>query len=245
MSLTFGISSKRRPTLIFANFIFNRYKENKTGRIVWRCQHFQKHGCRSQIITHENQIMDDSRLQHTHPASSSLNIIQKHGNGACDTDAQKVEKKQDKRSSTKFGGDLRVPRELKRFYDELSPLPKESSPPSFNKSWKVNHEMGNFDDALSPPTSLEDSEDTSIDEHCQPGRRVPYTSSGKNEDFIAQYNDAVKSLAKFCKNVKSNERRSTTDDEDDSVRYTIKTVSKCQSKQSRGGKHLRGKWICY
>ena len=72
------------------------------------------------------------------------------------------------------------------------------------------------------------------------------TSPEKDGQFIMQY--ARKSSTKVRKNVKSNARDSSNDDEDLS-RYTLKTASKHQSKLRKEGKTLRvnkdRNWICY
>ena len=215
MSLIFGTSSKNKPTLILMNYTYTQHRKNKDGRTYWRCTSYTKDCCRGRLVTSSENKILGNSTV-THTHAALPVISMSH--------IHRHDSK--KEPAVEIGERTISPTKLEEHYKDY---------------WK----RGKDDNALSQPSSHEDSDDATIDEHSQPGRSVSYTSPGKNEDFIAQYNDAVKSLAKFRNNAKSNVRRSNTDNEDDSVRYTIKTVSKCQSKLSRGGKHLRSKWICY
>ena len=186
MSLTFGISTKRRPTVVFKNYTFTNYKETKSHRIIWRCKHFQTYKCRAEIHTYENKMLDSSRIQHTHsePASRS-NSMQSHD--ALDAKGNDGEQN---------GGLWKD--EVQRLYCILSSL-----------------------------ASSEEDEDAKSDEYRQPKRRMRITSPEKDGQLITHY--ATKSSAKVRRNVKSNARGSSTDDEDVS-RYTLNAASKHQSK---------------
>src|SRR5271163_628855 len=66
MAVTFGLSSKRKPTAIYKNYIYNKYRVNQSGYITWRCQQYQKHHCKAQLVTKEGQLARNSVPVHTH-----------------------------------------------------------------------------------------------------------------------------------------------------------------------------------
>ena len=66
MAVTFGLSSKHKPTAIYKNYIYNKYRVNQSGYITWRCQQYQKHHCKAQLVTKEGQLTRNSVPVHTH-----------------------------------------------------------------------------------------------------------------------------------------------------------------------------------
>ena len=117
MSLTFGISTKRRPTVVFKDYTFTKYKECKSNRVIWRCRHYFRFKCRAEIHTYENKMLDSSRIQHTHSVDTSgSNSMQRHD--AYVTKGSDAE--QDQRSSNE-SGELSKD-EVQRLYCILSSL---------------------------------------------------------------------------------------------------------------------------
>jgi len=211
MSLTFGISTKRRPTVVFKNYTFTKYKETKSHRIIWRCKHFQKYKCRAEIHTYENKMLDSSRIQHSHSVTTSdSNATQRHDTLV----VQGRDAELDQCSSTESVGLSKD--EVQRLYCILSSL-----------------------------ASSENDEDATSDR--QPIGRMTRTSPEKGGQLITQY--ATKSSTKLCKNMKSNASGSSTDDEEELSRYTLKAASKRQLRKKvkplRSNKDRKKKWICY
>ena len=66
MALTFGSSSKHKPTVIYKNHIYNKHRANQKGYITWRCQEYQRHKCHAQLVTKENQMVSNPAPVHTH-----------------------------------------------------------------------------------------------------------------------------------------------------------------------------------
>src|SRR5271163_1481741 len=71
MALTFGFSSKHRPTAIYKNYIYNKYKVNKSGYVTWRCPQYQRHKCHAQLVTKEDQLVSNQAPVHTHGITNS------------------------------------------------------------------------------------------------------------------------------------------------------------------------------
>ena len=66
MALVFGLSSKRKPTAMFMNNIYSKYRVNGSGLTTWRCVHYSKYHCRAQIVTTENRLIHNQAPIHTH-----------------------------------------------------------------------------------------------------------------------------------------------------------------------------------
>src|ERR1700731_3951628 len=71
MSLTFGFTSKKRPTVDYMNYKFNQYSRNNKGCIHWRCVEYARFKCRAKLVTFENKMLENSAPLHTHPANKS------------------------------------------------------------------------------------------------------------------------------------------------------------------------------
>ena len=100
MSLTFGFTSKKRPTVVYMNYKFNQYSRNNKGCIHWRCVEYVRFKCRAKLVTFENKMLENSAPLHTHPANKS-DVAQKcandaHEQQACDSFQVKAIEKQDK-----------------------------------------------------------------------------------------------------------------------------------------------------
>jgi len=100
MSLTFGFTSKKRPTVVYMNYKFNQYSKNNKGCIHWRCVEYVRFKCRAKLVTFENKMLENSAPLHTHPANKS-DVAQKcandaHEQQACDSFQVKAIEKQDK-----------------------------------------------------------------------------------------------------------------------------------------------------
>jgi hypothetical protein len=76
MSLTFGFTSKKRPTVFYMNHKFNQHSKNNKGCIHWRCVEYARFKCRAKLVTFENKMLENSTPVHTHPTVKS-SIAQK------------------------------------------------------------------------------------------------------------------------------------------------------------------------
>ena len=83
MSLTFGLTSKNRPTAVYMNHTFNQYSKNNKNHTHWRCTEYSRSKCRAKLVTFENQMLEKSTPLHTHTAAN-LKIGQKYIKGAHD-----------------------------------------------------------------------------------------------------------------------------------------------------------------
>ena len=71
MSLTFGFTSKKRPTVFYMNHKFNQHSKNNKGCIHWRCVEYARFKCRAKLVTFENKMLENSTPVHTHPTVKS------------------------------------------------------------------------------------------------------------------------------------------------------------------------------
>src|SRR5271163_4893090 len=66
MALTFGSSSKHKPTAMYKNNIYNKYRVTQRGYITWRCQQYQRYKCHAQLVTKEDKLVSNPAPVHAH-----------------------------------------------------------------------------------------------------------------------------------------------------------------------------------
>ena len=66
MDITFGISTKGKPTLIYRDFEYTKERNNQNGTTSWRCKHYQTLRCKARLITNENNLIRETKADHSH-----------------------------------------------------------------------------------------------------------------------------------------------------------------------------------
>ena len=77
MEPRFEPSTKNRPVLVLNNYRYTHYHKNNRQISHWRCDQYHK-GCRAQIKTYENKIMNDAHPVHKHSLASSAIASRAH-----------------------------------------------------------------------------------------------------------------------------------------------------------------------
>ena len=67
MALTFGLSSKLQPQAIYMGYVYNKYRENLNGSVIYRCVNYVKSNCHTYIVTKTNEVINNPPV-HTHKA---------------------------------------------------------------------------------------------------------------------------------------------------------------------------------
>ena len=77
MEPRFESSTKNKPLLVLNNFRYTHYNTNKHQGSHWRCVHYHK-GCRAQIKTYNNKIVNSSTPIHNHGLASPATTSRAH-----------------------------------------------------------------------------------------------------------------------------------------------------------------------
>lgn len=73
-SITFGVTTKGRPTAIYKNFEYVKVRENKNGDVYWRCKMYQSYKCKALLKTSEDRIVSNNDQEHTHQGNISTSL---------------------------------------------------------------------------------------------------------------------------------------------------------------------------
>ena len=182
MSLTFGFTSKKRPTVVYMNYKFNQYSKNNKGCIHWRCVEYVRFKCRAKLVTFENKMLENSAPLHTHPANKS-DVAQKcandaHEQQACDSFQVKAIEKQDK---------------LIKHYSVLS-SPSNSNGTNAEEN---ENELQALYNTLSPADNYNDLAETSDEEFGSPEIHQQ-SKKAKISQFIQRFNQNRAAKPESC-----------------------------------------------
>jgi hypothetical protein len=181
MSLTFGFTSKKRPTVIYMNHTFNQYSKNNKGCIHWRCVQYARFKCRAKLVTFENKMLQNSTPVHTHSATKSSAHEQQ--SRTCDSFLTEAIQKQDN---------------LKQLYSAFS-SPSNSNDTNAEENendlqalYNTNAEENENDlqalyNTLSPADNCKDLAETSDEEFWKP-RNTSAIQKGEKSQFIQRFN---------------------------------------------------------
>jgi hypothetical protein len=75
-SVTYGISSKNRPTVIFRNYEYVKVRTNANGQIYWRCKMYQSF-CKAHLVTAGDRIVNNADQEHNHNGNSATSLARK------------------------------------------------------------------------------------------------------------------------------------------------------------------------
>ena len=64
--VTFGVTSKGKPSLIYKNYEFFKHRQYANGNTQWRCNRYQSKKCRARLTTKNNEITGNRYPQHNH-----------------------------------------------------------------------------------------------------------------------------------------------------------------------------------
>ena len=79
MEPRFESSTKRKPLLVLNNCKYTHYRKNKDEVSYWRCVQYHK-GCRAQIKTFNNKIVNNATPIHNHGLTSSTTTLRARPN---------------------------------------------------------------------------------------------------------------------------------------------------------------------
>jgi hypothetical protein len=172
MSLTFGFTSKKRPTVFYMNHKFNQHSKNNKGCIHWRCVEYARFKCRAKLVTFENKMLENSTPVHTHPTVKS-SIAQKCTKSAREQQAyafdsfrtEDIEKQDEPKNSTLS-----------------SPVHSDDT----NTEEKKN-ELQALYNTLDPEEICENTDETSDEEFWKP-RNTSAIEKGEKSQFIQRFN---------------------------------------------------------
>ena len=77
MEPRFESSTKNKPLIVLNNFRYTHYNTNKYQITHWRCVHYHK-GCRAQIKTYNNKIVNSLTPIYNHGLASSVTTLRAH-----------------------------------------------------------------------------------------------------------------------------------------------------------------------
>ena len=77
MEPRFESSTKRKPLLVLNNCKYTHYRKNKDEVSYWRCVQYHK-GCRAQIKTFNNKMVNNATPIHNHGLTSSTTTSRAH-----------------------------------------------------------------------------------------------------------------------------------------------------------------------
>ena len=166
MSLTFGFTSKKRPTVIYMNHTFNQYSKNNKGCIHWRCVQYARFKCRAKLVTFENKMLQNSTPVHTHSATKSSAHEQQ--SRTCDSFLTEAIQKQDN---------------LKQLYSAFS-SPSNSNDTNAEEN---ENDLQALYNTLSPADNCKDLAETSDEEFWKP-RNTSAIQKGEKSQFIQRFN---------------------------------------------------------
>ena len=166
MSLTFGFTSKKRPTVIYMNHTFNQYSKNNKGCIHWRCVEYARFKCRAKLVTFENKMLQNSTPVHTHSATKSNAHEQQ--SRTCDSFLTEAIQKQDN---------------LKQLYSAFS-SPSNSNDTNAEEN---ENDLQALYNTLSPADNCKDLAETSDEEFWKP-RNTSAIQKGEKSQFIQRFN---------------------------------------------------------
>ena len=72
--ITFGITSKGKPSVLHKQYEFVKHREYTNGNIQWRCKSYQNSKCQARLTTKNDEIVSDCDPQHTHDGNKE-NIL--------------------------------------------------------------------------------------------------------------------------------------------------------------------------
>jgi len=72
MALEYGISSKRKPTVLYRNFEYVKDKEKVCGTIAWRCRLHQTMKCKARLTTSGDRVVSIRDPDHNHTGNVSF-----------------------------------------------------------------------------------------------------------------------------------------------------------------------------
>jgi len=186
MSLTFGFTSKKRPTVFYMNHKFNQHSKNNKGCIHWRCVEYARFKCRAKLVTFENRMLENSTPLHTHPATQS-SIAQKFPDDAhkqrtyaCDSFQTENIKKQDEPKNSTL-----------------------SSPVHSDDTNAGENQLQTFYNTLNPTANCKDLDETSDEEEFWKRWNTSNIEKGEKSQFIQRFhtNRAAKPKARSSKSV--------------------------------------------
>ena len=172
MSLTFGITSKKRPTAVYMGYKFNQYSKNNKDCVHWGCVEYTRFKCRAKLVTFETEMLQNLTPLHTHPATKS-SVVQKRINNKheqqangrkCDSFRTEAIEKQDDMQKT------------------YSPL---SSPANSNdmNAEENNNELQALYNTLSPAANYKDLDETSDEEFYKRWNASTIEKGAKSQRF--------------------------------------------------------------
>ena len=220
MSLTFGFTSKKRPTVIYMNHTFNQYSKNNKGCIHWRCVQYARFKCRAKLVTFENKMLQNSTPVHTHSATKSSAHEQQ--SRTCDSFLTEAIQKQDNLKqlysafSSPINSDNTDAEEEKNELQTLYNTPDlaanckdldETSDKEFWKRWNLS--------TLDKGYNKNQNESQTLRNTLDPGEICENTDETSNEEFWKRCNsttlktgDKSQFMPRFRKNRVANQNRS-------------------------------------
>jgi hypothetical protein len=72
-----GVTKRGQPTIIFNNYEFWKYRENKQGQVLWRCTKAQVFHCKATLKTIDDAIVAGRETQHTHSGNVANALARK------------------------------------------------------------------------------------------------------------------------------------------------------------------------
>ena len=216
MSLTFGFTSKKRPTVFYMNHKFNQHSKNNKGCIHWRCVEYARFKCRAKLVTFENKMLENSTPVHTHPTVKS-SIAQKftddaHKQRAYAFDSFRTEdiEKQDEPKNSTLSSPVHSDdtnteekkNELQALYNTLDPEEicentDETSDEEFWKRWnsstldkgynKNQNESQTLRNTLDPEEICENTDETSDEEEFWKRWNTSNIEKGEKSQFIQRF----------------------------------------------------------
>ena len=188
MSLTFGFTSKKRPTVAYMSHTFNQYSKNNKGCIHWRCVEYTRFKCRAKLVTFQNKMLENSTPLHTHPATQS-SITQKFTDDAhkqrayaCDSfQTEDIEKQDEPKNSTLS-----------------SPVHSDDT-----NADKKKNQLQTFYNTLNPTANCKDLDETSDEEEFWKRWNTSNIEKGEKSQFIQRFhtNRAAKPKTRSSKSV--------------------------------------------